>query len=101
MNVNIIEKEILALLRKLRNEKGLTQNYMAYKLKIAQSAYYKIESGGTSLKITQLIKILQLLDTEIIAFFNMCKSCATTQVNTDLLTRINDLEQRIARFREM
>ncbi len=44
-------------LRKLRIEKGYSQEYMAAKLGLSQSAYSKIERGKTKLTIERLERL--------------------------------------------
>ena len=48
-------------LRKLRQEKGLSQENIACELGISQKAYSKIENGKTSLSHEKLLKISKIL----------------------------------------
>lgn len=52
-------------IRTLRENKKLTQEYMAINLDISQRAYSSIESGKTPLTIERLYDISKLLDTSV------------------------------------
>lgn len=75
MNVNIGGK-----IRKLRELKGFTQDYMAHKQAISQRSYSKIENNDIKLdwgRIENISKILEIEPTELISFddsliFNNC-----------------------------
>ncbi len=58
---NFISKNI----RKYRELKGFSQEYMANQLNINQASYAKIESSTTKLTIDRLFKISKLLETGI------------------------------------
>lgn len=63
---NIEEK-----IRKMRELKNFTQEYMAEKLSITQAGYSKIESGATKLsynKIEEISKVLGVQTEELLAF---------------------------------
>ncbi len=55
-------------IRKFRDEKCYTQDLMANRLGITQSAYYKIESGMVKIKTERLIQIAEILGKPIEAF---------------------------------
>ena len=57
-------------IRKYRNEKCYTQEFMANELGIGQSAYQKIESGEVNLSMDRLIQIASVLGKPIEAFIN-------------------------------
>lgn len=48
-------------IRKFRNKRGYSQEFMSDKLGISQNAYSKIESGATKLKTETLEKIVRIL----------------------------------------
>ena len=58
--------ELLVLIKKTREEKGISQRDMAKHLGIAQSSYNQIESGSTSLKVETLFEVAEFLG---ISFF--------------------------------
>jgi transcriptional regulator with XRE-family HTH domain len=55
-------------IRKYRNEKCYTQEYMASELGIGQSAYQKIESGEVNLSTDRLVQIASILGKPVEAF---------------------------------
>lgn len=52
-------------LKELRNEKGWKQDLMAHKLGITQSAYSQIEDGSVKVKLEQVLKIVEILETPL------------------------------------
>ncbi len=57
--------DVTEKIRKLRQEKGYSQQYMALKLNISQNAYCKIERGETRLSMEKLGQLAGALDTSI------------------------------------
>ncbi|MFD2872415.1 helix-turn-helix domain-containing protein [Mucilaginibacter ximonensis] len=55
-------KAIAAVIRKRREEKNYTQEYLAYKLNISQNAYSKIELGYTKITVERLFQIAEVLE---------------------------------------
>jgi len=55
-------KTIAAVIRKKREEKNYTQEYLAYKLNISQNAYSKIELGYTKITVERLFQIADVLE---------------------------------------
>ncbi len=53
-------------IRNLRNQKDFSQEYLSTKIGISQQAYQKIESGVTKIGITQLMKIADVLEVELV-----------------------------------
>ncbi|MBK9103517.1 MAG: helix-turn-helix transcriptional regulator [Saprospiraceae bacterium] len=51
-------------IRAYREAKGYTQEYMAEMLSICQSTYANLESGKTTLSITRLLHIADILETD-------------------------------------
>lgn len=49
-------------IRKLREAKDLTQEYMAHKLDISQNVYSKLESGGIKITTDRLRLIAEVLE---------------------------------------
>jgi len=52
-------------IKKIREIKNLTQDYVASCIGMTQSAYSKLESGDTSINITRLEKIANILEVKI------------------------------------
>lgn len=55
-------KSVAANIRKIREEKNYTQEYLAAKLKISQNAYSKIELGYTKITLERLFQIAEVLE---------------------------------------
>ena len=58
---DIIAKNI----RKHRELKGFSQEYMAHQLNVNQSTYAKMENSSTKITIDKLFSVAQLLETDI------------------------------------
>lgn len=58
---NILGKNI----RKYRELKGYSQEYMAHELDITQSSYAKLENDSTKITVERLFSIAQLLEMEM------------------------------------
>jgi transcriptional regulator with XRE-family HTH domain len=65
---------VLKTLRSLRIEKNYTQEDISIELNISQSYYGRIENGKADLNISNLYKILIILDTDYIDFFLQVKA---------------------------
>ena len=53
-------------IRKIREYRNYTQEYLAMKLGISQNAYSKIELGYTRITLERLIQVSQILDVETV-----------------------------------
>ena len=60
-------KHIATNIRKIREGKGYTQEYIALKLGISQNSYSKIELGYTKITLERLFYIAGLIETDIMA----------------------------------
>lgn len=56
-------------IRKIRSKLGISQEYMANRLEISQTAYSKIENQQTKIKYDTLLMISQILEVPIVALF--------------------------------
>lgn len=66
------EKELQLIcdrIRKLRYEKGLTQERVANHLNISQNAYHKIENGRTKLLVVTLLMLTDIFKVNLSDFF--------------------------------
>lgn len=63
-------RAIVANIRKIREFRNYTQDYLAVKLHISQNAYSKIELGYSSITLTRLIQIAEILEVDIIDIIN-------------------------------
>ncbi len=57
-------KTVASNIRLIRLQKGYTQLYMAYKLRVSQNAYSKLELGNTRLTVENLLKVAHVLEVE-------------------------------------
>ncbi len=63
-------RAIVANIRKIREYRNYTQDYLSVKLNISQNAYSKIELGYSSITLTRLIHIAEILDVDLIDIIN-------------------------------
>ena len=80
--MNVIGQRI----KKLREEKGITQENMALKLDVTQSNYGRLEKDDRRLNVVKLLKIVRILDVIIMYLFNGMVSQAETGTDTGLST---------------
>ena len=59
-------EKILENIKKIRNEKGISQEYIATSLKIEQSSYGLIENGKRKLRYDTLLQIAIALEMNVI-----------------------------------
>jgi len=107
MKANIGDK-----IRKVRELKGFTQDFMAGKLEMSQRAYSKIENNDIKLdwgRIEDISKILEIEPTDLVSFddslvFNNCSQSGKFQVFNNNFTdelkksyedRLNHLEKEV------
>lgn len=82
-------------LKKLRLEKRLTQEEVAFELNISQKAYSKIENGKICLSQSKMVKISSILDVSIDNICPIQCECATSNSKISFLIkyiRSNGLE---------
>ena len=63
--MNVIGQKI----KKLREDKGITQESMALQLDVTQSNYGRLEKDDRRLNVVKLIKIVRILDVNIMYLF--------------------------------
>jgi transcriptional regulator with XRE-family HTH domain len=59
-------RAIVANIRKIREFRNYTQEYLAVKLHISQNAYSKIELGYSSITLVRLIQIAEILEVDLV-----------------------------------
>ena len=69
LEICYVKNNIAYRIRKLRESKDYSQENMAGELGISKSAYSKIERGITDPSIGRIAAIAQILDVEVIYFF--------------------------------
>ena len=55
-------------IRKIREAKGFSQEYLAQELSISQSSYARLENEDIQITVNRLLKIAEILETDIINF---------------------------------
>lgn len=75
-------RKILQFIKTQRESKGYSQEYVAYKIGITQSAYQKLESGRLSLKVIHVLHLSDLLEFTFSALEDYLK--ADPDINTAL-----------------
>jgi len=70
-------------IKRIREQKGYSQEFMASKLDISQASYARIESQEIRLSIERLQKIANILETDILTFLDSSKLSIQTQTNTN------------------
>lgn len=62
--LNLRIKQVAANIRKIREHRNYTQEYLAAKLHISQNAYSKIELGYTKITVERLFQVSEILETD-------------------------------------
>ena len=70
-------------IRKIRESKGFSQEYMANILDISQASYARLENEDTKVTVDRLYKIAEVLETSIIDFFDADRMVIQNQTNND------------------
>lgn len=72
------------IIRKVRRDKNLSQEYVAYELGISQKSYSNIENGKTTLKLELLEKLCLIFDT------NLHNICSYSHICNNYLKKENE-----------
>lgn len=62
---NIISMDVGNKIKKFREQKNYTQQYMSDRLNISQNTYSKIETGGIKLTVERLSQIAEVLEVPV------------------------------------
>jgi transcriptional regulator with XRE-family HTH domain len=81
-------------IRKLRESKGFTQEYMAMHLAISQSKYCNIESNKTSIDFEVLLKVAALLQTDLKEFIPEKYNFLTFRTTTTMPLVVGQFTQK-------
>ncbi|MDY3317043.1 helix-turn-helix transcriptional regulator [Riemerella anatipestifer] len=68
-------------IRRLRERKGFSQEYVEQELNISQASYARLENENTKVTVERLSKIAEILETDITEFFNENRLSIQTQNN--------------------
>ena len=64
-------KKVAQNIRKIREYRNYTQEYLAAKLRISQNAYSKIELGHTKITVDRLFRIADILEVDPVIVLNI------------------------------
>lgn len=82
----------LLRLRANRESKGYTQEYMAEMLGICQSTYALLESGKVNMGIGRLLRIADILETNVLELLESGSGQVTQNSNSSLVPRSSGVE---------
>jgi transcriptional regulator with XRE-family HTH domain len=68
-------------IKRLREQKGYSQEFMASKMEITQASYARIESQKIKLSVEKLQRIAEIIGTDISTFFDSIKLTIQNQTN--------------------
>ncbi|MFM2268051.1 MAG: hypothetical protein RL757_1492, partial [Bacteroidota bacterium] len=97
-------------IKKVREFKDLTQEYVAQQLNISQVAYSKMERGETEIsmsKLEQISKIFEVSITDLVnfdekrVFFNITENKDQSTINAALILNNGLIEKERAMYEEM
>lgn len=91
-------KDLHFKIRKIRELRSYSQEYMAEKLKISVRAYGNIENGKTSLKIDRLLSICSLLNVSFEQLLHF--SCNELITEGRSVNRYSVFEEELRSLRE-
>ncbi len=84
LNINILIMHNIGInIRRIRENKGYSQDYMANMLNISQASYARLENEDTKITIDRLYEIAKILETNILDFLNEGKIIIQTQTNNE------------------
>ena len=75
-------KEVASNIRKVREFRNYTQDYLAAKLEISQNAYSKIELGYSKITLDRLFHIALILEVEVMQLLYFDKEAFTKRLST-------------------
>ena len=83
INLYIVMNNIVFNIKRIREQKGYSQEYMAAMLDMKQASYSRLENQETNLTIARLQKIADILETDIAAFLDSSKLTIQNQTNNE------------------
>lgn len=82
--------EILSIVKKIRKEKGFSQEVIAEKLGITQRMYGRLENEESEVTLNQLFKIMEILDISLNDILNIQKQEGEDNTN-EIVQKLNDV----------
>jgi transcriptional regulator with XRE-family HTH domain len=70
-------------IKRIRDQKGYSQEFMASQLNISQASYARMESEEIKLTVERLQKIADVLETDIAAILDASKVTIQNQINKE------------------
>jgi len=70
-------------IKRVREQKGYSQEFMASRLNISQASYARLESQEIKLSVERLQQIADILETNISSFFDSSKLTIQNQTNNE------------------
>jgi transcriptional regulator with XRE-family HTH domain len=67
--IQCISAKVLLRIIKKRQELGISQMNLAFKLNLSSNGYFKIEKGNTKLSVLRLLQIAEVLNVSPVVFF--------------------------------
>jgi transcriptional regulator with XRE-family HTH domain len=87
-------EQVLEDLRRLRMQKGFSQEYMATKLDVDQKTYSNTENGKVELTLSRLSKICDILEIQVSDLFAKQDDRNITPKNRiSILIELDDMDQ--------
>ena len=89
-------KRLVANLKKIRKEKGMSQKVLAESSDMIPSTYSRIESGQVSPGLSTLIRLAESLEVEVAELFQITELKDTTLVQKlDMITSLSDYNRNV------
>ena len=85
---DIIAKNI----KKYRELKGFSQEYMAHQLSVNQSTYEKIENSSTKITIDKLFSVAKLLETDVSEILDLKNQTIFNQTDNETANAFGKVE---------
>ena len=79
-------------IRKYREIKGYSQEYVAHQLNINQASYAKLENNSTKITIDRLFSIAKLLETEISEILELKNQTIFNQTDNEIANAFGKVE---------
>lgn len=109
-----LTKEIGAKLKKVREIKGYSQEYVSIALEMSHRNYHRIENGEIDIKLSFLERVCKVLDVEPLQvfgfderyFFQQCSNGVGKNITVNnipdnvlhlIINRLNDIEEKLKR----
>ena len=75
--------KIVSNIKRIREQKGYTQHYMAVELNMKQASYSRLESQESKLTLDRLQEIANILETDIFTLLDTSKVTIQNQTNNE------------------